>query len=365
MKNCAIFFLILGVVILGLASPCQAANVLATTFVSVDPDTFPDISFRLRLVSPQPIPQESIHFEVMEDENNVASLGVTAENPRLRYILALDCSSDTGTELSMLARSAGIFIASMTADAEIGIISFADAVSLDHEFSSNQSSLINAVNSIEAGGTSALYDAIYKSCETFGPPADQSEIRTLIILTTGADGKSEKTVEQAIEMAQKSAVRIIMVAFGNSIDTPTMKNIVKETKGGFLNVPTPKELPEICKKINRKIQSEQYFKFNFRTPNSNRDGTIRQLKLMCSFEKDAGQGTTQYAAPSESSPSSENDPIPSDVAQDENQETAREGNTGAGTVPNFNPPTPKVNVHELKNKLNNLNINDSEDLMDE
>ncbi len=90
---------------------------------------------------------------------------------------------------------------------------------------------------IKPGGGSALFDAIYMSCvsrkQVNGEPIEPR--RVLVIIGDGHDNASKKTLEEAIEIAQRNLVTIYCVstqAFGfNNPDEKILQRLAEETGG--------------------------------------------------------------------------------------------------------------------------------------
>ncbi|HLJ47737.1 MAG TPA: VWA domain-containing protein [Bryobacteraceae bacterium] len=90
---------------------------------------------------------------------------------------------------------------------------------------------------LKPGGGSALFDAIYMSCvnrkQLNGEPIEPR--RVLVIIGDGHDNASKKTLEEALEIAQRNLVTIYCVstqAFGfNNPDEKVLQRLAEETGG--------------------------------------------------------------------------------------------------------------------------------------
>ncbi len=86
------------------------------------------------------------------------------------------------------------------------------------DFTDNVSLLAAGVQRLEAGGGTALYDAIYSSCKEklLKDDSDRPMRRAIIIVSDGEDNQSDHTRAQAIEMAQRAQVIIYTISTDDS-----------------------------------------------------------------------------------------------------------------------------------------------------
>jgi Ca-activated chloride channel family protein len=86
------------------------------------------------------------------------------------------------------------------------------------DFTDNVSLLAAGVQHLQAGGGTALYDAIYSSCKEklLKDESDRPMRRAIIIVSDGEDNQSDHTRAQAIEMAQRAQVIIYTISTDDS-----------------------------------------------------------------------------------------------------------------------------------------------------
>jgi len=100
--------------------------------------------------------------------------------------------------------------------------------------------MVEKIDKLKPSGGSALYDAIYAACTNRrliqGEPIEPR--RVLVIIGDGHDNTSKKTLEQALEIAQRNLVTIYgvsTVAFGfNNVDDANLVRLAEETGGRVL-----------------------------------------------------------------------------------------------------------------------------------
>jgi Ca-activated chloride channel homolog len=122
------------------------------------------------------------------------------------------------------------------------LIGYSNTADLLVDTSSDPEPMVERLGKLKPSGGSALYDAIYMACTSRkliqGEPIEPR--RVLVIVGDGHDNASKKTLEEALEIAQRNLVTIYgvsTVAFGFA--NPDSKNLVRlaEETGGRVEYP--------------------------------------------------------------------------------------------------------------------------------
>ena len=98
------------------------------------------------------------------------------------------------------------------------VMGFATHGRVSQDFTDNVHLLETGVHSLQNGGGTALYDAIYRACrdklikDADGKPGR----RAIIVVSDGEDNQSDVTKAQAIEMAQRAEVIIYAISTDDS-----------------------------------------------------------------------------------------------------------------------------------------------------
>jgi len=89
---------------------------------------------------------------------------------------------------------------------------------ITQDFTDNAQALAAGVARLHAGGGTALYDAIYRTCKDklSKEKSDHPVRRAIIVLSDGEDNQSEVTRAQAIEMAQRAEAIIYAISTDDS-----------------------------------------------------------------------------------------------------------------------------------------------------
>lgn len=183
-------------------------------------------------------------FEITENKRKQKILEFTAETDLpLRLAILVDTSNSIRTRFRFLQDAAVDFInTAMRAGQDKGLIMHFDTVAqLAVKLTDDKASLTSAVRRMQAGGGTALYDAIYRASEqlTLDEPHDKFR-RAIIILSDGEDTLSDFSREQALEMAQKADVVIYTISTNitrNSTDGDKVLRHLAEQTGGYAYFP--------------------------------------------------------------------------------------------------------------------------------
>ncbi len=117
------------------------------------------------------------------------------------------------------------------------LISYGNDAELAVNTSSDPEPMVQKLEKFKPGGGAALYDAIYMACTSRklinGEPIEPRRI--LVIVGDGHDNASKKTLDEAVEIAQRNLVTIYgvsTVAFGfNSEGEKNLIRLAEETGG--------------------------------------------------------------------------------------------------------------------------------------
>jgi VWFA-related protein len=187
-------------------------------------------------------------FEITENKRKQKILEFTAESDLpLRLAILVDTSNSIRTRFRFLQDAAVDFIntAMRTGQDKALIMHFDTVAQLAVELTGDKTVLTSAVRRMQAGGGTALYDAIYRASAqlTKDEPHDKYR-RAIIILSDGEDTLSEFSREQSLEMAQKADVVIYTISTNithNSTDGDKVLRYLGEQTGGLAYFPFKEE----------------------------------------------------------------------------------------------------------------------------
>lgn len=230
------------------------------------------------------------NFEVYEDGELqfIRSLSREDDLP-LNIGVLMDASNSVRPKLKFEKGAAMSFLDAVVRrgqDRALFVI-FNSRVELLQDFTDNLEDLRDAIYSVKARGPTSLYDAIYRVCQEKMPSARGR--RAIVTISDGEDTASQHTLDEAIEMAQKTEVIIYCIGTTNAgpfgvtrgikgaPGNKELERLATET-GGRAFFPTDLyELDKIFAEIGEELHN-QYILFYIST-NQERDGKFRKIKV--------------------------------------------------------------------------------------
>jgi Mg-chelatase subunit ChlD len=96
----------------------------------------------------------------------------------------------------------------------------------------NRVAMENALNGLIAEGDTALYDAIVNVIEVMNEEETRDRIRSVVLLSDGADTASTSTRQDAVEMILESKsglnpIVLIPVAYGGDADISALSSLAR------------------------------------------------------------------------------------------------------------------------------------------
>ena len=181
------------------------------------------------------------------------------------------------------------------------------------DYTDDVDKLSTAIRGLQAGGTTALYDAIYFACKQkmIIEPQPQPYIRrVLIIVSDGRDNESQHSREEALAMARRSEAVIYTISTNNSGASSTedtargsgspgdkvLKYFAEETGGRVFFPFEATDLASNFQDIARELRSQ--YSLGYVSTNQKRDGSFRTISIATDEKGYRVRAKTGYFAPS-------------------------------------------------------------------
>jgi len=217
----------------------------------------------------------------------------------LTIALLIDTSGSVRTKLDDEKQTAAEFLRSILRKSkdEALIIQFDSEVRLVQDFTDDTERLVRALNSLEAGNSTSLYDAIYLAVEE----KLKGEVgrKVIVAITDGDDTASKLKKEDAIEAAQRSDVLIYGIGvrsreFGANFGV--LKRFAEETGGGFFSPQARMtEIQSAFKAIGEELKGQ--YSLAYTPENRANDGTFRAVEIRCKRKGIRVRARRGYYAP--------------------------------------------------------------------
>ena len=188
------------------------------------------------------------NFEVFEDgkKQKIQRFVAPSQLP-LSIAVLMDTSNSVKLKLPFEKEAAEDFIATVTTyrrKDKVLFATFDSEVSLHQDFTDAQEPLIRAIRKVKSGGYTRLYDGVYRLIEEkMSAIQATDDRRVIVVLSDGEDTASDRSLKEAIEIAQRYDVTI----FG--ISTKNFKGIAS----GMVENADDKELRQLCEQTGGQV----------------------------------------------------------------------------------------------------------------
>jgi VWFA-related protein len=189
------------------------------------------------------------------------------------------------------------------------VIGFDRSVTLVQDYTDRPRLLKAAVEGLEIGGGTSLYDAIYLACKE--KLSHEAGRKTIILISDGADTTSKTKFFEALVAAHQSDTVIYSISnsqrgffgragtFGGGDGDPgTLRKFSEETGGATFFVDRSNSFKKIFDQIAEELRTQ--YSLGYISTNPNRDGKFREIKIVprnSSYKVRARKG---YYAPKDS-----------------------------------------------------------------
>jgi Ca-activated chloride channel family protein len=171
----------------------------------------------------------------------------------LAVAVALDRSfSMAGQRLATARSAARLFIGELKRDDEAMLIGIGSTTDVLAPLSRDRRPMLDALSSLDAFGTTGLYDSIIAALEAIQPARGR---RALVLLSDGSDRYSTATAAQALERARASDVLIYPIAFGPE-RPQAFAELATLTGGRSFHVRDARQLPQTLKTIADELRNQ-------------------------------------------------------------------------------------------------------------
>jgi Ca-activated chloride channel family protein len=238
-------------------------------------------------------------FKVYEDKVLQKLSVAKQEDVPVSMGLVIDNSGSMFSKRAKVNAAALTFVKTSNPDDEAFVVNFNDDYYLDteHDFTSSIPELKEALERIDARGSTALYDAIIGSLDHLKKA--HRDKRVLLVITDGMDNASRHTLTETVNEVQHSDALIYAVGlFGKEDKGATERKARKalqdlaDATGGLAFFPEAVEDTEaICTEIAHDIRNQYtlaYYPTHFE-----RDGTFRSVQVAVSNPNGGGKLTVR------------------------------------------------------------------------
>jgi len=255
---------------------------------------------------------KSENFRVFEDKVEQKVAVFRREDVPVSMGLVIDNSGSMRDKRPRVNEAAITLVQASNPQDEAFVVNFNDDfyLDLDKDFTSSIADLKEALERIDARGSTALYDAIIGSLDHLKKATKDKHV--LLIVTDGEDNTSHNSLEKTIREIQKTDTVIYTIGLLSQESKRSAKKAKKaleeiaKASGGVAYFPeNVEDVHNICEQVAHDIRN-QYILAYYPT-NSRRDGTFRAVNVEVIPPRGRGKLVARtrngYYAPSDTSAS--------------------------------------------------------------
>jgi Ca-activated chloride channel homolog len=200
--------------------------------------------------------------------------------------MAIDHSGSMRAKIPEVVAAARSFVQTSNPEDRLFVVNFNERVTLGLpdtvSFTNRADELERAISSAPATGMTALYDAAVEGLERF--QAGSRDKGALIVVSDGVDNASRHTLDQLINMAERSSVVIYAIGVFDEADADrnpgVLRRLARATGGEAF---FPKQLDEvvaICERIAHDIRNQ--YTMGYVSSNVEKPGAFRTIRVTAS-----------------------------------------------------------------------------------
>lgn len=237
-------------------------------------------------------------FLIEEDGRRQELRNFARENELpLTLAMLIDTSPSVQPIFAEEKRTAESFLQSVLRAKDLALVmGFDREVTLVEDYTDNTRDLIRAIDSLDTGGGTSIYDAVYLACKE--KLAEEAGRKAAIIISDGEDTTSKVRITEALNAAQRSDAVIYGifnaasgsffsgpygrrgggVVFGGGGDIGTLRKFSEETGGTTFALSRENSFQKIFDQIAEELRSQ--YSLGYVSTNTAKDGKYRQIKVI-------------------------------------------------------------------------------------
>ena len=220
-------------------------------------------------------------FVVKEDGRTVTPRLQSASDDPISIGIALDTSASMQVSMMAVIDYASEFVLySLGAADQTFVVAFDEQPRLVQPLTSNRKQLTSAIYDMQAGGGTAIWDAVLFSLQQFhGVPGK----RALVVFTDGISNSGSATPKAALQYAREVGVPIYVVQIFSGINQDliftenTIRSLTEPTGGAFFRFAGKKDLPVLFSQIRDDTRGQ--YLLTYVSPGTKPNGELRRISV--------------------------------------------------------------------------------------
>jgi uncharacterized protein YegL len=198
------------------------------------------------------------HFQAQLNGSGVPVVAVEQgvdSSLAVEVVLALDISgSMEGGALEQAKVAAQSFLGGLAFQDRVAVVTFHNTVDLILPFTQDRAAVEAAIQSLTAGGGTALYQATAESIRLAA--GTESSRRAVVLLSDGVDNGSLLTRPEALAPAETLGVPVFAIGLGADIDREYLQELAQVSGGRAAETPSPDGLAQLYQEAAEALRGQ-------------------------------------------------------------------------------------------------------------
>jgi tight adherence protein B len=183
--------------------------------------------------------------------------GSAARPTRVVFMLLDSSGSMAGARIAAAEAAASAYAKSLPSDVKVGLIDFAEKPHLLLTPTSDDSAFTTSLAKVQAGGGTALYDALQTALHAFSAAGyDATADRRLLVLSDGDDTQSATTLDRLTAALASARIPADVVALTDTAPSPVLARIAAASGGQVIRAGNTAGLAAAFQLSARTVQQE-------------------------------------------------------------------------------------------------------------
>lgn len=183
-------------------------------------------------------------FVIIENGEERSVKEVVPTTAPFNLVLVLDVSGSVSERIDFIRKAARNFLSTVSSQDRIAIISFRDDIQVISNFTTDRSLLWKSLDLIDAGGSTALYDALaYVLVDTLKPL--YGERAAVVIMSDGDDNRSFVPFESLVDEVMESGALVYPLYIPSGLipegSVPSSSSTIDPLRSRYLTLTTRAE----------------------------------------------------------------------------------------------------------------------------
>ena len=231
------------------------------------------------------------NFRVFEDNSEQKIAVLRQEDTPVSMGLLIDNSGSMADKREKVNAAALTFVKTSNPEDEVFVAHFNDKYFFDRDFTNNAGELKKALEQADPDSSTALYDATTTSLDHLR--SGYLDKKVLLIVSDGEDNSSHRSLEAALQDAQRSNALIYAIGLlreekpeSAERDRQALLALTRATGGSALFPENLEDVESTCTQIARDIRHQ--YTLAYYPTNTRKDGSFRSLRVQIIPPKGTG-----------------------------------------------------------------------------